>query len=179
MRSVITIRPEREGDHQAVHDLTAAAFGREDEARLVERLRQSDAFIPPLSLVAVAEERVVGHVLFSRIGIESPTGAGAVPALALAPLSVQPEFQNRGIGTRLVREGLKRSWQLGHTIVVVVGHPSYYPRFGFSPAGAGGLEAPFAVPDEAFMALALVPGALDGISGLVRYPPPFEVGLGR
>ncbi len=177
MRSVITIRPERDGDHQAVHDLTAAAFGREDEALLVRRLRQSDAFIPPLSLVAVAEGRVVAHVLFTRVGIESP--AGAVPALALAPLSVRPEFQGRGIGMRLVREGLNRCRRLGHTIVVVVGHPSYYPRFGFSSAGARGLEAPFAVPDEAFMALALVPEALDGISGTVRYPPPFEVGRGR
>lgn len=177
MRSAVTIRPERERDHQAIHAVTAAAFGREEEALLIRRLRESEAFIPPLSLVAVAERRVVGHVLFTRVGIESP--AGAVPALALAPLSVLPEFQDRGIGARLVREGLKRSRQLGHTIVVVVGHPSYYPRFGFSPARAGGLEAPFPVPDEAFMALALVPRALDGISGTVRYPPPFEVGLGR
>ena len=169
---MITIRPETSADRTAVDEVVALAFGRPDEARLVQRLRQSEAFIPRLSLVAVAEGRVVGHILFSRIMIES--SEGAAPALALAPLAVRPEHQNQGIGMRLVREGLKRCRELGHAIVVVLGHPSYYPRFGFSPARARGLEAPFAVRDEAFMVLELVSGALDGISGTVKYPPPFD-----
>ena len=173
---MITIRPERSEDRNAVDEVHALAFGRPDEARLVQELRQSEAFVPKLSLVAVADGRVVGHILFSRIIIESRRGAAPALALALAlaPVSVRPELQNQGIGMRLVREGLKRCRDLGHTIVVVVGHPSYYPRFGFSPAGARGLEAPFAVRDEAFLVLELVPGALDGIRGTVKYPPPFD-----
>ena len=98
----------------------------------------------------------------------------SLPALALAPMAVHPEFQSQGIGSRLVREGLERCRNLGHRIVVVVGHPEFYPRFGFTPARAKGLEAPFPVPDEAFMVTELVPGALDGVSGMIVYPAPFE-----
>jgi len=115
---------------------------------------------------------VVGHILFSPLVIE--TKDGAVAALALAAMAVRPEVQNQGIGSELVPEGLEWCRSLGHRIVVVVGHPDYYPRFGFSPARARGLEAPFPVPDEAFLALELVPGALDGITGVVQYPPPFS-----
>jgi putative acetyltransferase len=129
-------------------------------------------FITELSLVAVEAGRVVGHILFSPMTIE--TQEGAVPAVALATLAVRPEFQNQAIGSQLVRDGLDRCSGLGHRIVVVVGHPEYYPRFGFSPARARGLEAPFPVPDDAFLALELAPGALEGVAGTVRYPPPFE-----
>jgi putative acetyltransferase len=169
---MITIRPETAEDYAAIHEVNALAFGREVEARLVEALRRLPDFIPDLSLVAVEADRVVGHILFSPIVIE--TKDGAVPALALATLAVRPEFQYQGIGSALVRDGLERSRALGHRIVVVVGHPAYYPRFGFAPARARGLEAPFPVPDDAFLALELVPGALDGVAGMVRYPPPFE-----
>jgi len=100
----------------------------------------------------------------------TPLGDGA---LALATLAVRPELQNQGIGSELVRDGLERCRNLGHRIVVVVGHPKYYPRFGFSPARAQSLEAPFPVPDEAFLVLELVAGALTGVAGMVRYPPPF------
>jgi putative acetyltransferase len=96
------------------------------------------------------------------------------PALALAPMAVHPEFQNQGIGSRLVMEGLERYRSLGHRIVVVLGHPKYYPRFGFTSARAKGLEAPFPVPDEAFMVAELVPGGLDTVSGMTVYPAPFE-----
>lgn len=169
---MITIRPETMADHAAVHDVNVLAFGREIEARLVEALRQSPDFIPELSLVAVESGQVVGHVLFSPMTIEEQ--GTSTPALALAVMAVRPEFQKRGIGSSLVRHGLKECRRLEHQIVIVVGHPAYYPRFGFSSARAKGLEAPFQVPDEAFMALELVPGALDGISGMVRYPPAFD-----
>jgi len=169
---MITVRPETTDDHTAIHDVNALAFGREIEAKLVEALRRLPDFIPELSLVAVEAGRVVGHILFSPMVIE--TKEGAVPALTLAPLAVRPEFQNQGIGSELVRDGLERCRRLGHEIVVVVGHPEYYPRFGFSPARARGLEAPFPVPDEAFLALELVPGALDGVAGTVKFPPPFS-----
>lgn len=148
------------------------AFGTEDEAHLVETLRKSDDFIPELSLVAINDGRVVGHILFSSISIE--TQQNDASALALAPMAVRPEFQNRGIGSKLVRHGLKECQRLGYKVVVVVGHPAYYPRFGFSPARAKGLEAPFQVSDEAFLVHELVPGALSGISGMVKYPPAFE-----
>ena len=169
---MITIRPETADDYAAIREVNLLAFGREVEARLVEALRQLPEFIPELSLVAVEAGRVVGHILFSPMVIE--TKEGAVPALTLAPLAVRPEFQNQGIGSELVRDGLERCRRLGHEIVVVVGHPEYYPRFGFSPARARGLEAPFPVPDEAFLALELVPGALDGVAGTVKFPPPFS-----
>ena len=168
-----TIRPETAEDYDATHEVNALAFGREVESRLVEALRALPDFIAGLSLVVVEASRVVGHILFSPFVIEMKDGA--VPALTLAPLAVRPEFQNQGIGSQLVRDGLERCRTLGHRIVVVVGHPNYYPRFGFCPARARGLEAPFPVPDEAFMVLELVPGALDGVAGMVRFPPPFGV----
>ena len=148
------------------------AFGGETEARLVEKLRGSTDFIQTLSLVAVRYTKVVGHLLFSPIAIKAKMTA--VSALALAPMAVHPEFQRQGIGSELLREGLDHCRILGHKAVVVVGLPNYYPRFGFTSAKARGLEAPFAVPDEAFMALELTAGALDGISGMVTYPPAFE-----
>jgi putative acetyltransferase len=172
MISMITIRPEGIQDYPAIQEVNLLAFGREVEARLVETLRQSANFIPELSLVAVKTGRVVGHILFSPIVIE--THKGAVPALALATMAVRPELQNQGIGSQLVRQGLYECQRLGHKVVVVVGHPHYYPRFGFSSARAKGLEVPFDVSDEAFMVLELIPGILEGMSGMVKYPPAFE-----
>ena len=169
---MITIRPEEVKDYAAIHEVNLLAFGGEKEARLVETLRRSAGFIPELSLVALRNGQVVGHILFSPITIE--TQSGSASALSLAPLAVRPEFQNQGIGSRLVQQGLRECKRMGHKIVVVVGHPTYYPRFGFSSARAKGLEAPFRVSDGAFMALELIPGALEGISGMVKYPPAFD-----
>lgn len=166
------IRPENIDDYTAIFEVNRLAFSGKAEPRLVEALRRSDDFISELSLVAEKSGDIVGHILFSPITIETQTGA--VPALSLAPIAVRPELQRRGIGSELVRQGLERCRRLGHNIVIVIGHPHYYPRFGFSSARAQGLEAPFAVPDEAFMALELVPGALDGIEGMVIYPPAFN-----
>lgn len=169
---MVTVRPERAKDYEAIHEINKLAFGGEEEVLLVQRLRKSPSFIPELSLVAVKSGRVVGHILFSSIIIE--TQKGAVPALSLAPMAVLPEFQRQGIGSELVQQGLRESKRLGHNIVVVVGHPGYYPRFEFTSARAKGLEVPFKVPDEAFMVLELIPGALDGIKGTLIYPPEFN-----
>lgn len=169
MRVALIICAETQSDGEAIRDVNVRAFGRENEARLIDLLRVSIHFIPDLSLVAVDAAHVVGHILFSRIHIQMPKRD--VPALALAPMAVLPEYQNRGVGSALVRHGLAESRRLGHRIVVVVGHPSYYPRFGFSSARAKGLEAPY--PDPAFMVQELVPGALDGVRGAVEYPPEF------
>jgi len=166
------IRSERREDSEAIHEVNRLAFGQEDEALLVRRIRNSSYFIPDLSLVASQKGQIVGHILFSMISIEGQHGKKCV--LSLAPMAVHPEFQNQGIGSKLVREGLKRCRNLGHKIVIVIGHPDYYPRFGFVPAREKGLEAPFPVPDEAFMVLELAPKALAGIKGTATYPPEFE-----
>lgn len=170
----ITIRRERPEDYEAIDEVNRLAFGQDDEARLIRALREAGGFDPKLSLVAVRDDRVVGHVLFSSVTVA--TTGGPVPALALAPMAVHPEVQNQGIGSRLVRDGLEVCRRLGHPIVVVVGHPGYYPRFGFTPARARGLEAPFQAPDEAFRVLELIPGALDGVAGIIEYPPAFDAG---
>ena len=110
--------------------------------------------------------------MFSPISIE--TEAGTLSALALAPMAVHPDFQNQGIGSQLVRQGLDHCRKLGHKVVILVGHPEYYPRFGFIPAKSKRLVVPFPVPDEGFIVMELENGALDGISGMVKYPAPFE-----
>lgn len=166
----VVIREETPADRDAVRGVNRRAFGRDAEADLVDALR-AGGYVR-LSLVAEHSGEVVGHVLFSRLPVE--TAAGVVEALALAPVAVLPDLQRRGIGSRLIRDGLERCRGRGHRIVVVLGHAEYYPRFGFSAALAGRLRSPF--PGPHFMALELVRGALDGVEGEVRYPPPFGVG---
>lgn len=169
---MIVVRPETLEDSNVISEVNKLAFGQENEARLVENIRQTDNFNPKLSLVAIKDEKVIGHLLFSPIIIQTPKDD--ILALALAPLAVCPEFQNQGIGSKLVKQGLEECRGLGHKVIVVIGHPNYYTRFGFSSATAKGLKAPFPVPDEAFMILELVSGALAGISGMIKYPPVFD-----
>ena len=169
---MIGIRAEAPDDKAAIRHVNQMAFEGGEEAVLVDAIRQSSSYVPELSLVAEADRLVVGHVLFSGIAIESSSGSMA--ALALAPLAVLPAWQRQGIGSALVRQGLARSRDMGHGIVVVVGDPGYYERFGFRPARQQGLECTLPVPDEAFMALALQAGALDSVRGTVVYPPAFS-----
>jgi putative acetyltransferase len=164
-----TVREETPDDLEAIREVHRLAFGRGDEARLVDALR--DGGYGRLSLVAAECGRVVGHIFFSDLPIA--TQAGTLDALALAPLAVVPARQRQGVGSQLVREGLRACAEGGHRIVVVLGHPDYYPRFGFSAQLAERLKAPFSGP--AFMALELVPGALADVTGEVRYPPPFRL----
>ena len=161
------IRPETLGDHAAIREVNRLAFGEEGEARLVDALR--DGGFLQASLVAEEAGRVVGHILFSDLSIVTPHGV--VEALSLAPMAVVPDRQRQGIGSALVREGLRACTEAGHRIVVVLGHPEFYPRFGFTARQAERLRSPYSGP--AFMALELVPGALEGVEGEVRYPPPF------
>jgi putative acetyltransferase len=169
--SKFLIRPETEDDLDAIRQVNRLAFGRDDEARLVDALR--DEGHVRISLVAEANGRVVGHILFGDLTIESGDTGEIVKALALAPLAVDPTDQRRGIGSSLVRDGLLACAEAGHRIVVVLGHPEFYSRFGFSAARAARLRSPFSGPS--FMAAELVPGALEGIEGDVRYPPPFGI----
>lgn len=168
---MLTIRPEQPADHPQVFRANQLAFGRPNEARLVEALRRSPAFIPDLSLVAVEEDAVLGHVLFTRIAVRSASNSCA--ALALAPLAVLPARQRSGIGSALVRQGCADARRLGHGLVIVVGHPAYYPRFGFVAGERFGIRLPFEVSPGAFMVLELRAGALTGVQGDVLYPPEF------
>jgi putative acetyltransferase len=164
------IRPETSADHKAIRHVNRVAFGQDAEARLMDALR--DGGYIRVSLVAEQDGQVVGHILFSDLPIINE--AGTVPALALAPMAVLPEFQNQGIGSALVRRGLEVCKEQGHRIVVVVGHPQFYPRFGFSSEMAAHLDSPFS-GKESFMAVELVLGALKGVAGRAVYPLPFEV----
>jgi putative acetyltransferase len=166
------IRPELPDDAPAIFEVHLQAFAQDGESRLVDALRDDGDINPELSLVAVCGKRIIGHILFCPISIIS--GTVETDALALAPLGVHQDYQCMGIGAALIEVGLAECRRLGHRIVIVVGHPGYYPRFGFTAAKESGISAPFPCPDDVFMALPLRPGALDGIGGIVRYPVAFD-----
>jgi len=165
----LAVRPEKDDaeERRIVHTIQEAAFGRTDEAGLVDGLREEGVVLA--SLVAELDGRVVGHILFSRMWIE--TCDESVSAVALAPVAVLPACQRQGIGEQLIREGLDLLRRRGERIVLVLGHPRYYSRFGFLAMKAAFLESSF--PPEAFMAIELSPGALEGVRGKVRYPAAF------
>lgn len=169
----IAVREERPDDRAAIFALNARAFARDDEAALVDRLRDGGGLL--LSLVAVegegATSPLLGHVAFSPVQLEQADGTVHVGA-GLAPMAVVPGRQRSGIGGLLIREGVQRLRARGEPFCVVLGHPAYYPRFGFQRASAFGVRWEHAAPDEAFMALELVPGAL--VAGVVRYRPELD-----
>ena len=165
-----SIRPEQARDFDTVRALLLASFGREAEARLADRLRASGKI--SAALVAEEKERILGHIVFSRI-VASSDG-GEVSALALAPLAVVPAFQRLGIGSALVSAGLERCRSERHSRVLLLGDPVYFARFGFAPAKRFGLKCPFPVDDKSFMAIELEAGAFTGVSGSVRYGHEFD-----
>jgi putative acetyltransferase len=166
------IRTERNEDLQAIRQINDAAFKGVNESRLVEAIRNSEQFVPELSLVAEANGELIGHILFSIVSIQSHDKT--FPTLALAPMAVTPAFQNQGVGSLLVKEGLKRAEELGFEHIFVLGHPAFYPRFGFLPAVTKGIESPFPLPVEVFMALEIKEGSLSRMKGKVIYPPAFD-----
>jgi putative acetyltransferase len=166
----LIIRPETGQDHAAVAKVTAAAFGKQGEARMVDAIRRSDGFVPELSLVAELEGAVVGHVMLSYVEL----GEGSRGVLELGPMSVAPEHQRNGIGSALVEEALRRADERGEPLVLVLGHPTYYPRFGFRPASELGLfPSDPRIRDEAFMAIPLR-GYDPTLRGRVVFPPAFS-----
>jgi putative acetyltransferase len=163
----VIIRREELQDIAAVRHVNEQAFGGSVEANAIDALRDRDA--ATLSLVAVIDGQVVGHLCFSPVTIEAPDRSW--PGLGLAPLAVLPEYQRQGIGTALLNAGLEACRQLGHERVIVLGHPAYYPRFGFERASVYGVRFEYQAPDAACLILALRPGALDGVSGVAKYQP--------
>ena len=169
----MNIRQEIAADYSSVCRVVKAAFTAAEqsdgnEQDLVAALRKSQSFIPELSLVATVHGEIAGHILFTRADI------GGCPELALAPLSVLPKYQKRGIGMALMAEGHRVARSLGYDYSVVLGHAQYYPQAGYRPASLYGIKAPFEVPDEHFMALKLNPLAKP-LDGTIIYDPAFGV----
>lgn len=170
---MVNIRKESINDIEIIGEINNLAFKGEGEAKLIAGIRESENFIPELSLLAEKDGEIIGHILFSIVYIE--TLEGEIPTLALAPMAVIPEFQNQGIGSLLVREGLKKCQELGYKHVTVLGHPNFYPKFGFVPSVSKEIHAPFKVPEEVFMVIELEKDSLTKIHGKVKYPPAFDV----
>lgn len=169
----VTIRPERPGDFAAIRDLVCNAFGREIEADLVDKLRASDAYLPDLALVATRDRQILGHIMITGINIELDARA-QLASVILAPLAVAPEHQRQGIGSALTRAALALAKAAGFGSMILVGHPTYYPRFGFRPASTWGIRFDEPIPDDVFVAIELVPDALANATGVVTLPPAFE-----
>ncbi len=172
---MISIRMARSKEYKQIFEVVSKAFKQDNEARLVEALRKAPSFVPELELIALSKKAIIGHILFTKVIIKGETKEFEV--LSLAPLSVLPSHQNQGIGSSLTIKGLEECKRLNFGIVNVLGHPTYYPRFGFKPASLYGIKALFEAPDEAFMIMELVPGALKGVSGVLIYPKTFDIAL--
>ncbi len=174
----IQIRKEERKDFRAVFELIQLAFENEElsdhkEHFLVERLRNSNAFIPELSLVAELENQIVGYILLTKIEIED-ADKSIHTLLALAPVAVLPNFQDRGIGGKLIETAHDIAKTLGFGSVILLGHDKYYPKFGYKPTKEFGIKLPFDVPESNCMAIELTENALQNVSGFVRYPKEFE-----
>jgi putative acetyltransferase len=167
---MITVRPETMDDIPAIRDVNERAFEDRVEADLIDALRLRGAVTS--SLVAVRGTSVVGHILFTPAEIVFEDFR--LPAVALGPMAVVPDLQRTGIGTRLVEVGLESLRAEGHDIVIVLGHPEYYPRFGFVTARTRQIGCPYDAPDEAFMVLGLQPDTNWGKGGTARYQPEFD-----
>lgn len=167
---MISIRRETPDDISAIYRVNELAFEGNAEADLVDALRESGE--PLISMVAEADGQVVGHILFSPVTIQSETDS--FEAAGLGPMAVLPGWQGKGIGSLLVQRGLLECKGVGYQSVIVLGHPWFYPRFGFRPSVQWGIRWEHEAPEEAFMALELDPEALEGIAGVARYLPQFE-----
>ena len=162
------IRAAKGSDLNEVLRVESRAFGQDEESELVRGLLNDPSAAPLLSLLAINDKQAVGHILFTRVGL-----AGAqepVSASILAPLAVIPESQRRGVGGKLIEEGLRILSEMGVELVFVLGHPGYYPRFGFKPAGVLGFEAPYPIPEkhaDAWMVRELRAGIIGSVRGKV------------
>ena len=163
------IRPEKEGDWDAVHAVNVLAFETPSEANLVDALREQAQ--PVVSLVAEENGEVIGQIMFSPVSL---SGCPNLKVMGLAPMAVATKHQKKGIGSALVQTGLEQCRQLGFDAVVVLGHPTYYPRFGFVSSSRFGIDSEYDVPEEVFMAMELKPESLNGMTGRVKYHAAFS-----
>jgi putative acetyltransferase len=168
---MVEIRLESVGDEAAVRRVNKQAFARQNEANLVDALRNAGDGI--ISMVAMQDEQIVGHIMFSPVQIES-TSKGIKKAVGLGPMAVLPNYQGQGIGSQLVEKGLQACKECGFTVAVVLGHPTFYPRFGFVPAKPLGIRWEQDVPEDVFMVMALAENALADVTGVVKYHPLFN-----
>jgi putative acetyltransferase len=162
------IRREDPKDYAAVHVVNAAAFETEAEANLVDLLRQEAQ--PIISLVAEEDGAIVGHILFSPVVL---SGFPDLKIMGLGPMAVIPKYQRNGIGSALIKAGLRMCKGLGFGAAIVLGHPGYYPRFGFRPSVLYDITCEYDVPEDVFMVSELQPGYLDSASGVIKYHPAF------
>ena len=162
------IRKEDPKDYAAVHAVNTASFETEAEANLVDVLRKEAQ--PIISLVAEIDGVIVGHILFSPVSL---SGFPDLKIMGLGPLAVIPKYQRKGIGTALTETGLEMCKGLGYGAVIVLGHPEYYPRFGFRPSVLYDITCEYDVPEDVFMVNELQPGYLDGSFGVIKYHPAF------
>ena len=160
------VRPEQPGDLQSIRDVHRRAFGQDQEANIVDALRANGAVL--VSLVATLDGDVVGHVLYS------PASIGSIEGAALGPIAVAPEYQKGGIGAQLIEAGTQMLAATACPFVIVLGHPTYYPRFGFVPARSRGISCQWDVPDDVFMVLTLDEGTMKGVSGRATYRHEFS-----
>ena len=172
----IKLRQETEQDHKSVFNVIQQAFENEEysdhkEQFLVERLRKSNAFIPELSIVAEVDNKIVGHILLTKLEIENDINT--YESLALAPVSVLPEFQGKGVGSKLILHSHEVAKELGYKSIMLLGHEKYYPRFGYELTNKYGIEMPFDVPAENCMVAVLAKNGLSGVRGKVIYPDAF------
>jgi putative acetyltransferase len=167
--SRVRVQEEQLQDIEAIHKVNVRAFGGSLEADLVDRLRNNCANL--LSLAAVKQNEIVGHILFSPITIENEERN--ILGMGLAPMAVLPEHQRQGIGSKLITKGVTMLKDRQCPFIIVLGHAEYYPRFGFEPASRHGIRSEWKVPDDAFMILVLSTSEMQGISGLAKYRPEF------
>ena len=168
----IIIRQENFSDYKQISDVNIAAFEQTDESDLIYALRENSDFHHELSFVACIDNKIVGHLLLFPILITNSDNS--YNSLALAPMCVIPEFQKKGIGGDLIKHAKQVALFLRYTSIIVLGHATYYPKFGFKPASNWNIQAPFNVPDNAFMAIELQKNALQNVSGIVTYPSEFD-----
>jgi putative acetyltransferase len=169
MNKMFDIRYEKSQDIADIRRVHQSAFETRAEADLVDALRDKKAHI--ISIVAIMDTAIVGHILFSPVTLE--TDGRTVTLLGLAPMAVLAEYQGKGIGSKLVEKGLAESRIKRYPAVVVLGHPGYYPRFGFVPSVNYGITSEYDVPPDVFMIKELTPGVLAGISGIAKYHDAF------
>ena len=167
----VNIRPETTADYPAVRKVNLAAFDTATEADLADAMREAPEYVPELSLVAELDGKIVGHALFSEVTVVQERGE--LRALSLGPIAVLPDYQRRGIGSAMIEHGHRRGRELGYPFVVLIGHPWYYPRFGYVPAREHGLITIWDVSDPVFMVCELESGALEHAAGEIQYPEPF------